>query len=92
MSGRIYDINPGIPICPNCKGEMLRSEETNFNGMACLHCDHDDYEYTEIYFDENHPIWIKYQQRLEADRVLNIFVDFSYGLKEFKKEYERSNK
>lgn len=89
MNGRIYDYKPGIPICKVCKSIVLRSEETNFNGIYCPTCKMSP-EYGGVDYDLNHPIWIKWKEYIESCH--GKLVSFDYGIKELKKDHGFSDK
>ena len=82
MSGRIYNAEKGIPICNHCGGVALTTTEMNHNGEYCPTCEKD--VMGEVNYDTNHPIWIAWE-KYQKDKQ-GIFADFSYGLKEFKKD------
>jgi len=84
MSGRLYDFLEGVPICPECGGDALRSDERNFNGNYCPKCK------KEVFCSEsttNHPTWIAWKNWKHENWKKDKFIDISYTYKKFKKEH-----
>jgi hypothetical protein len=82
MSGRIYNSKNGIPICNHCGGIALTTKEMNFYGEYCPTCEKS--VILEVTYDITHPIWIAWEKYLKEKQ--GIFADFTYGLREFKKD------
>jgi hypothetical protein len=84
MSGRIYSINNGVPICPNCGSYCLRSDETNYNGVYCNKCK--KFVFSEKY-DDVHPVWIAYKKYMNKNR--GYLMDLEKGsIKYFKERHK----
>jgi len=83
MSGRIYNPAKGIPICDFCGEVALTCQETNHNGEYCPNCR--KHVLGWVTYNINHPIWIAWQEYQKSKQ--GIFEDFTYGLKEFKKDH-----
>ena len=65
MSGRIYDINKGVPICPTCGKHGLDNNSQNFNGCYCWRCRK---SFVAKEYDVLHPRYIYQQKYINPDK------------------------